>query len=228
MSIAQDPIFQWLAQFVFEPHMVYMALVLMMLASSVGFPLPEEVTLVSIGILAFMGAHPEQFPPPYPGAPVVNVHEAALIAFLAVFGGDFLIYSIGKKWGRKIIEHRSLKRFFPDSMLQKVELWTKKYGAFACFIFRFTPGIRFPGHLACGMLRFEAWKFILIDGIAAGISVPTQIYLLAIYGEPILKFLKEFKIVLFSLIAIAIIVFIVRKFIQRRQLQTSNLQLQTS
>lgn len=221
MSIVDEPIFQWLAQFAYQPHFVYMALIGMMLASSVGFPLPEEVTLVSVGILAYMGKHPEQFPPPEPGLSVINVHEAAVIAFFAVFLSDFIIYSIGKKWGRILIMHPRLKRFFPDELLRRVEAWTKKYGTFACFIFRFTPGIRFPGHLACGMLRFESWKFILIDGIAAGISVPTQIYLLAFYGEPILVFLKEFKIALFSIIGIVLLAFLIRKFLQKRRIAKS-------
>jgi membrane protein DedA with SNARE-associated domain len=212
MSIIQEPIFQWLYQFVYEPQIVYAAVVGMMLASAFGFPLPEEVTLVSVGILAYMGSHPEQFPGSNPNLPHVNVHEAAAIAFLAVFLSDCIIYFIGRKYGRKLVEHQRLKRFFPEERLRRVEAWTKKYGAFACFIFRFTPGIRFPGHLACGMLRFEPWKFMVIDGFAAAISVPTQIYLLAFYGEPILKFLKEFKIVLFSLIALGIIYLVIRKY----------------
>lgn len=217
MSIAEEPIFQWLSQFAYQPHLVYAAVVGMMLASSVGLPIPEEVTLVSVGLLAYMGSHPEQFPPPAPNLPHINVHEAALIAFLAVFLSDTIIYFLGRKYGRMLVEHPRMKRFFPDEMLHRVEAWTKKYGAFACFIFRFTPGIRFPGHLACGMLRFEPWKFLLIDGFAAGISVPTQIYLLAFYGEPILKFLKEFKIVLFSLLAVGAIYFLIRKFILSRK-----------
>lgn len=197
MSIAQEPVFIWLSQFAYEPTYVYLGVVVMMLGSAFGIPIPEEVTLISVGLLAYMGAHPDQFPPPYVGAPVVNVHEAALIAFIAIILCDFLIYGIGRFWGRKLLLHPRAQKMFPQSMLEKVESWTKKYGAFACFIFRFTPGIRFVGHLACGMMKFEAWKFFLIDSFAAAISVPTQIYLLAYYGEPILKFLKEFKFYLF-------------------------------
>jgi membrane protein DedA with SNARE-associated domain len=221
VNIAEEPIFLWLSQFAYQPQIVYLALVGMMLASAVGFPLPEEVTLVSVGLLAYMGSHPDQFPPPFPNAPHINVHEAAAIAFFAVFLSDFIIYSVGRKWGRVLVEHPRLKRFFPDEMLHRVEGWTKKYGAFACFIFRFTPGIRFPGHLACGMLKFEPWKFLLIDGVAAAISVPTQIYLLAKYGEPILKFLKDFKIVLFTLMGMTLLYLLVRKIYRRLRVKTA-------
>ena len=215
MEFANEPIFQWMSQFAYQPGTVYAALIGMMLLSAVGFPLPEEVTLVSVGILAFMGANPQHFPPPYEGAPFVHVHTAAIIAFLAVLGSDFLIYFIGRIFGRKLLHHPRVARMFPESMMRRVEMWVHKYGAYACGIFRFTPGIRFPGHLACGIMRFSAWKFLAIDGIAALISVPTQIYLLAHYGEPILQKLRQFKIVLFSVMGVLLLYFIVKKIVEK-------------
>ncbi|MGE5087324.1 MAG: DedA family protein [Bacillota bacterium] len=211
MEFANEPIFQWMSQFAYQPGTVYIALLGMMLLSAIGLPLPEEVTLISVGVLAFMGAHPQHFPPPYPGAPVVNVHTAAIIAFFAVFFSDFLIYTIGRVFGRKLLYHPRVHRMFPPHLMKRVEEWTHKYGTYACGIFRFTPGIRFPGHLACGMLHFPAWKFLLIDGIAALISVPTQIYLLAHYGEPILNKLRQFKLVVFAVIAVLLVYFLFKK-----------------
>ena len=211
MSIFQEPIFQWLSQYAYQPELVYVALVAMMLMSALGLPLPEEVTLVSVGILAFMGANPQHFPPPFEGAPVVNMHTAAAVAVFAVFGSDFLIYMIGRIWGRRILNKPFMKKIISPEMMNKVEIWTKKYGAYACGVFRFTPGVRFPGHLASGMMHFPIWKFILIDGIAVLISVPTQIYLLAIYGEPIIKRLHQFKMFLFGAIGLVLVAFIAKK-----------------
>lgn len=183
----------------------------MMFLSSIGLPLPEEVTLVSVGVLAFMGSNPHHFPPPFEGAPVVNMHTAAVVAAFAVFCSDFVIYMIGRRWGRRVLQTPFMQKIISPEMMGRVETWTKKYGDFACGIFRFTPGIRFPGHLACGMMHFPIWKFILIDGIAVLVSVPTQIYLLAIYGEPIIRRLHQFKIVLFSAIGLILIAIIARK-----------------
>lgn len=215
MEFANEPIFQWMSQFAYQPGTVYAALIGMMVLSSVGFPLPEEVTLISVGILAFMGAHPQHFPPPYPGAPVVSVHMASAVAFTAVLCSDFLIYFIGRVFGRKLLYHPRVHRFFPESTMQKVEAWTLKYGAYACGIFRFTPGLRFPGHLATGMMKYPAWKFLVIDGVAALISVPTQIYLLAHYGESILKYMRQFKMVLFAVLAVVLVYFIAKKLRER-------------
>lgn len=205
-----------LTPYAYEPMWVYSFTVIMMMLSAVGLPLPEEATLVSVGILAYMGSHPDKFPPPFPGAPHVDPETAAIVAFLAVYLSDFLIYGIGRIFGRRIFDWRPIRSVLSEENRNRIEEWTQKYGAYACGIFRFTPGLRFPGHLACGMLKFPAWKFAVIDGIAAGISVPTQILLLAYYGEPILKFFKQFKIVLLVLFVLIALFVIYRKFFMKR------------
>lgn len=222
MDFLQGEIFGTFMQFACEPGWVYTVLIVMMLLSAVGLPIPEEVTLLSVGFLAYMGTHHEKFPDLQCAADSsrVNVHVAAIVAFVAVVGSDFLIYFIGRVFGRKLLYHPRVHKFFPEHLMKRVETWTHKYGAYACGIFRFTPGLRFPGHLACGMLKFPAWKFLTIDGIAALISVPTQIYLIAHYGEEILTFLKDFKIGVAIIIGLALIYFLGRKLVQRFRTRT--------
>lgn len=205
-----------LVPYAYEPTWIYIFLITMMLLSAVGLPFPEEATLVSVGLLAYMGMHPDLYPPPYEGAPHVNPKTAAMVAFLAVVFSDFLIYSIGRFYGRRIFDWKPIKSVLSEDNRIKIEDWTHKYGAYACGIFRFTPGLRFPGHLACGMLKFSAWKFALIDGFAALISVPTQILLLAYYGDTILKFIKQFKIVLLVIIVIVAIYFVYKKYFAKK------------
>ncbi len=217
MEIANQPIFQYLAQYAYQPEWVYAAVIGMMLASGFGLPLPEEVTLISLGVLAFMGTRPDLFPPPEAGLKAVNMHHAALIAFTAVILSDSLIYCLGKIWGRKILYHDKMRRLVSVESLNKVEEQTKRYGMIAVFAFRFTPGVRFPGHLACGAMKIEYWKFLLVDSFAALISVPTQIYLVAIYGEPIINFLKEVKVVIFIALGTVVSVYLFRRFVLRKK-----------
>lgn len=215
MSFAQEPIFQWLAQYAYEPQMVYMAVVGMMIASGFGFPLPEEVTIVSVGIVTYMGAHPDLFPPPYAGAPVVNGYEAAAVTMGAVVFADLLVFSIGRFFGRKLMKRKWFKSLFNDDRMAKVNEWMKKYGVFAAFFFRFTPGLRFPAHVAMGMTNFSMWQFALVDGLAALISVPSQILLLYHYGEPILMALQKFKIYILIAFAGLLLFFAARKVLAR-------------
>ncbi len=209
-----------LAQYAYQPNWVYFFLVVMMLLSSVGLPLPEEVTLVSVGILAYMGANPDKYPPPYVGAPYVHATTAAIVAFLAVICSDFLIYCMGRFFGARIFQWAPVQKIITPESRTKIESWTSKYGALACGIFRFTPGLRFPGHLACGMVKFPAWKFAVVDGIAALISVPTQILLLAHFGEQILGVFKQFKFIILILLLIGASIYFYKKWKSTKEIST--------
>jgi len=226
-EILQSDVFIWLSQFAYQPLYVYLGMFGMMIVSAFGLPVPEEITLISVGFLAFMGSRPDLFPPPEGPYSVINMHEAAFMAFIAVVASDTLIYGLGRKFGRKMLSYRWVQRLFPTSAQMRVERWTNSYGPLAVFIFRFTPGVRFPGHLFTGMMKYDLWKFLAIDGFAALVSVPTQIYLIALYGDHILTVLRKFKIVIISLLAVAVIFILIKKW-REKQLEKKSDQSHAS
>lgn len=208
---------QVFSEYAYSPFLVYGAICLFMTLSAFGLPIPEEVVLVSSGFIGHMALNPAQYPPPYPGARVVNVYVLALVAFIAVVGADYLIFFLGKKAGPKLFKMKWFSRMMSPSALEKIQRWMKKYGYYAVFIFRFTPGVRFPGHLTCGAMGLSGWRFMLVDAVAAGISVPTQVLLVSHYGQYILKYFAKFKIVLISTLAGAFILFLIVRYIQSRR-----------
>ena len=212
----EEQILSFFAQFAYEPYKVYGLIVLLMVLSSFGLPAPEEITLLSAGLVAHMAAHPAEYPPPYEGAVGVETFTVAVVAFFAVFLSDFLVFSLGKFFGPKIFASKLMSKL-SDENKQKIFTWTKKYGAFAGGIFRFTPGLRFPGHLACGMLGTKTWKFVAVDGFAALISVPTQVYLISHYGREILTTIKEFKVWFFSALAVFVVIWLIRKYWHKKR-----------
>ena len=211
MDFAAHPFYQWISQYAYEPNMVYMAVFFMMLASGFGLPVPEEVYIVSVGILAYMGAHPNLFPPPFPNAAVVNGYEAAAFTLVAVVFADIVVFSLGRVFGKKLIGRPRMQKVFTAGVMERINTWVRKYGMSAAFIFRFTPGIRFPGHVALGMTTLPAWRFFIVDLIAAMISVPTQILLIYHFGEPILSALHRFKVILLIVLSIFALAFVIRK-----------------
>lgn len=192
-----------------------------MLLSAFGLPIPEEIVLISAGFVGHMALHPADYPPPYPGAPSVNIYVLAFVSFVAVMGSDFLIYVLGKKFGPRMFKMKWFARLISENALDRIQRWTRKYGAWAVFAFRFTPGVRFPGHLMCGAMGLSPWRFVGVDMIAAGISVPTQILLVSLYGETILRYFGQFKLYLFSTFGVLLIAFLIYKVIQRRTLKVS-------
>lgn len=222
MDLANEPIFAYLAQFAYQPGVVYSLVIAFMIASSFGFPIPEEVTIISLGFIAHMAMNPATFPPPDGISSAINPISAAIVCLLAVFLSDLLVFILGKKFGSKMLRSQMFSRYRNSETMGKVERFTQKYGVLACGIFRFTPGLRFPGHFACGSMGIPTWKFVAVDGGAAVLSVPTQVLLIAFYGEIMFKTLKEFKITVFSVLAIVLVIYIVRKLFSHRSNKDQN------
>jgi membrane protein DedA with SNARE-associated domain len=187
----EEQILPFFVRFAYEPHIVYLSLVGIMFASSFGLPIPEEVTLISAGLVCYLAA---SSPPPYPGAQAVETYTTAAIALAAVILSDLLIYSLGRFFGQKVLRFRLFRKY--QGQIDKVSYWVKRYGQWAAGLFRFTPGLRFPGHFSTGMLGLSVWKFLLVDGSAALVSVPIQIILVAEFGKEIIANIKEFQTIL--------------------------------
>ncbi len=223
MDYSQTPIFEFLSQYAYQPGLIYGLIVVMMVASAFGLPLPEELTIISVAILAHMGAHPDRFPPPYEGAPVVNKWTASIICLAAVLISDIVVYQIGQKSGSLLTTRPAFKRFFAHDKMLKVKKWTHDYGSWAVFFFRFMPGIRFPGHVFCGLMNLSLWKFIAMDTLAAVISIPTQLVFVATYGDELLEHIIKFKIYVIGLVAILVVGYIMKRVFFWSAAKTDNI-----
>lgn len=211
IEFSQQALMTFFSQYAYQPMYVYGFIVVFMLASSYGLPVPEELVLVSAGLVAYMAQVPDKFPPPYPGAEGVDVITLCIVCFFAVLFSDLQVYLIGKYFGGRIIKTKFFEKQVAGEGFNKINVFFQKYGGLACGIFRFTPGLRFPGHLSCGLLGIPLWKFLAIDIVAAGLSVPTQVYFVATYGEIILDKMAEFKMYVLAVLAVAAVVWLVRK-----------------
>lgn len=199
------------AEYAYSPMAVYSFIVAFMTLSSFGLPIPEEMTLVSAGLVAYMAMHPDKFPPPSPDAEGVNLTVLSIVCFVAVLGSDLVIYFIGRTFGPKLVESDFFKKKIGEKNFQRINKIFLKYSHWACGFFRFTPGVRFPGHMTCGLMGVPLWKFVAIDGTAALLSVPTQVLLVAFYGEVILAKMREFKLILAGIIGVVIVLWLLRK-----------------
>lgn len=213
-------IIDFFAQYAYQPYLVYTFIVAFMTASSFGLPIPEEMTLVSAGLVAYMARNPADFPPPTSDAVGVNLVVLSVVCYIAVLGSDLFIYFLGKYFGQKIIRTKFFNNNIGQERFNKINKIFNKYSYWACGLFRFTPGIRFPGHMSCGLMGIPLWQFLLVDGIAALISVPTQVIAVAFYGEVILAKLREFKLILVAVIGAVILIYLLKrlyKFIQMKR-----------
>ncbi len=233
---SEDAILAFLFQYAYMPFWVYGFVILFMLMSGFGFPIPEEIVLVSCGLIAFMSLNPNLYPPPAPGMESIDVYVLATVCFFAVLLSDSVVFMLGKRHGAKVFYIIAKIRYFfltpshkkevtVEALYQKslsspaftkINQLYQNHGMLAVGIFRFTPGIRFPGHLSCGMMGVSLWKFLLVDFIVALLSVPTQVLFVAFYGEVILDKFREFKIIILSVAAVVIVIYLVKKYSKKK------------
>ncbi len=110
IDFSEAGLIQFFAQYAYEPTYVYTFICCFMFAASFGLPIPEELTLVSAGLVAYMAHHPSLYPPPYPGAEGVNTITLCFVCFLAVFVSDMVVFLLGKIFGGRIIKTRFFQR----------------------------------------------------------------------------------------------------------------------
>jgi membrane protein DedA with SNARE-associated domain len=203
--------------YAYMPWMVYGGICVFMVLSAFGLPLPEEAVLVSASVLGYHARHPLLYPPPYPDALGINPYVLAVVALVAVIGSDYLIYYLGHRFGPKLLETRWFARLISESAMARIQRWMQAYGYWAVIIFRFTPGVRFPGHLMCGITGVSKWKFLTVDSVAAVLSVPTQVLLVCFYGQYIMHYFSRFKTGLLIAVVVGFVIFMTIKVMDSRK-----------
>jgi membrane protein DedA with SNARE-associated domain len=149
-----------------------------------GFPMPEDVILVTGGVLAWL-ASPLEAPSIHAMVDDVGLRWMVLVGLAGILAGDSIIYWVGRRLGARIAEFRLLRRLVPPEKLQEVEKRLRKSGNVVVVIARFLPGLRAPTYFTVGHSRMPYWEFLLFDGLAALISAPLWVCLGFWFGDDI-------------------------------------------
>lgn len=221
MDFSEASLIAFFTQYAYEPLKVYGLIIFFMLACAVVLPFPEELILLIAGLVAHSARNPELYPPPYAGAEGVNTITMCVVCYLAVFTSDLLVYFMGKFFGGRIIRTNLFQKRFAGEKFTRMNDWFHRYGGVASGFFRFTPGLRFPGHLTCGFLGIPLWKFVLVDALACLVFVPPQIYLIAVYGDVILSTVGQLKDYALYVVLAIVALFIAKK-LYTKKFSTSN------
>lgn len=144
-------------------HFSYLGVVVALLLSGFGLPLPEDVPLLIAGYLCATGA--------------AELWIMLPMTFLAVLGADFTLYALGRRWGHHVPRLLVFGRFLDARHLRKAELAFCAHGGKTLFLARFLPGLRAATFFTAGIFRIPFWKMAAFDGAAAVLSVPTLVML---------------------------------------------------
>ena len=136
----------------------YWAILLVLILTGSGLPIPEEVPIIAAGILA--------------GNYVLNPWGALVCCLAGAVAGDAIMYWIGYHFGRGIL-HRWWARFITPRRERKAEQMFERHGLKLFFVTRFLVALRSPVYLTAGIMRVSFRRFIVIDLICATVVVST-------------------------------------------------------
>ena len=142
----------------------YFSVFFILLICGFGVPIPEDITLVAGGIIAGLG--------------FADVHLMVVVSLFGVLIGDGTMFTLGRVFGERILRFRPIRRILPPRRFAQVQEKFAKYGNWVLFVARFLPGLRSPIYVTAGMSRQVCYcRFLIMDGMAALISVPVWVYL---------------------------------------------------
>lgn len=148
----------------------YIIIFSVLLACGLGLPIPEDITLFAAGIMAYYG--------------ISNLWIMMGVSFFGVIIGDTIVFTLGAKYGKRLTKKWFFHKLLPDDRLERAR--TRLHGPHGnrlLFLARFMPGLRAPVYFSAGTLHVSYFRFWLLDGLAALISVPLIIGAIYIFGD---------------------------------------------
>lgn len=156
---------EWLIEIIIPYARIfsYAGVALALLITAIGFPVPEDIILLTAGFIAAEG--------------YANIYLMIVLAMVAILGGDLLMYGLGYYFGKPIFNIRPFSRIFTPARQAKTQNFYNHYGKTTIFAGRFAPGLRAGIYLLAGASRMKVRLFLLMDFLAALISVPLIVWL---------------------------------------------------
>ncbi|NIP84043.1 MAG: hypothetical protein GTO03_00170 [Planctomycetales bacterium] len=191
-----------------SPYLTYLGIILFLMLTGAGLPIPEEVPIVLAGYLS-SGSDP-----------FLNFYAAFAACLAGALSGDLLIYAIGRYLGTGFLRrHPHLSHLLHEEREKQMEAWIRRHGLKVFFAARFMVGIRAPIYLAAGMLRVPFRRFLVVDAFAATIVVGIVFWLSYTLGPTVGHLVRQGQIAVTGLALVACAVLCGLYLVWRRRRQ---------
>jgi len=156
----------------------YLGIILYMVLTGCGFPMPEEVAIIAGGALAANG----------------QLHWGLTLGALLIGAllGDCVMYYIGFHFGRRLLQQNKFwNRLITPERESKVETLLKQHGVKVLLGARFLVGVRGPMYITAGILKVPFRRFLLADLFCATLVVTLFFAVSYFYGAQVVKAIHE-------------------------------------
>ena len=161
----------------------YLAITLVLILTGSGLPLPEEVPIITAGIMSANGT--------------LDPLAAFLCCLFGALVGDCIMYWIGYHFGRGVLkDHRWWARFITPEREDQIEQKFRQHGLKVFFFARFLVGLRSPVYLTAGILRVSFRRFLVIDLVCATAVVGTFFWMTYFFGTHLVAWIRDAEVLL--------------------------------
>ncbi len=157
----------------------YVGLYVALCLGGVGFPIPEEVPVITAGVLAHQG--------------VIRWWLGLLVCVAGVATGDAVLYVTGRRWGKRVLELRLVSRFLSVERRDALEESYRRHGVLIVFAARHVMGLRAAAFVTAGVVKLPFWKFALADGIAIAYGIPLNFTIAYFFTEHLHAILADLR-----------------------------------
>jgi membrane protein DedA with SNARE-associated domain len=175
-------------------HFTYAGLLVVLFATGLGLPIPEEGPIMAAGVLA-----QEQ---------VIRWWIALPVCLIGVLSGDMVLYWVGHHWGERILDWRPVRWVLSKEREDRLKNAYHRHGVKILFTARHVIGLRAAAFLTAGIAKVPFWRFMAADTAAALIGVPVSFGVAFVFADQLERVLADVHrverwLALYALVAIA-------------------------
>lgn len=152
-------------------HHAYLGILGLLLLASLGVPIPEELPIISAGVLSQAG--------------YARWWLALPVCLLGVLSGDVILYWVGHHWGEHVLDWHIVRRLLSRDREQWLKDAYRRHAIKTIVMARHIMGFRAAAFLTAGIARVSFWKFLVTDAAAALGGVPFSFALAYFFADQV-------------------------------------------
>jgi len=181
----------------FLEEFTYAGIFIALFLGGIGVPLPEEVPILTAGVLAHEG--------------VVRWWLALPLCVLGVLSGDVVLYWAGRHWGERVLAWRVVRRVLTKEREETLKEGYRRHGVKIVFTVRHVMGLRAAAFLTAGIAHVPFPRFLAADAAAAMVGVPVSFGLAFFFTDQLERIMTDVRrverwAILLAFVAVAVFV----------------------
>jgi membrane protein DedA with SNARE-associated domain len=171
-------------------HFHYLGLFALLILGGIGLPFPEDATLILCGVLLAAGS--------------IKWAPALFVVYAGILISDFVLYYVGKKYGRKVVTQKRFHKVLPKGRLLYLEEKFRKWGVWIILVGRHVAGLRAQILIVAGIMRMHVPKFLAADAFSAMFTIVVMVGIGYKGGESMAVLQKDFTRVEHVVVVLAV------------------------